>query len=144
MLLAIDAGNTNMALGLYDGDRPGPRWRLATDHARMPDEYGIMLVQLLQHAGVSPGDVGAVALASVVPPLTNTLVQACQAYLGNTPLVVEDVEVHVYVQVQDQLQVGLQSISRMGILIHYACDRYRLSRGSILCDTWKSAGSVVL
>jgi pantothenate kinase type III len=48
MLLAIDVGNTNIALGLFDGGRPGPRWRLATDQARMPDEYGIMLINLLQ------------------------------------------------------------------------------------------------
>ena len=89
MLLVLDAGNTNIALGLYDGDQPGPRWRLATDHARMPDEYGILMIQLFQHAGIPPQAIHAIAMASVVPPLTGTLVQACQNYLGHTPLVVD-------------------------------------------------------
>jgi type III pantothenate kinase len=111
MLLAIDVGNTNITLGLYDGDRPGARWRVATDHARMPDEYGIMLIQLLQHAGISPGDVHAIALASVVPPLTNTLVQACQIYLGNAPLVVDvGMKTGVRVRVEDPRQVGADRV----------------------------------
>ena len=46
MLLAIDIGNTNITLGLYRGETLGPRWRLATDHERMPDEYGITLLHL--------------------------------------------------------------------------------------------------
>ena len=48
MLLAIDIGNTNITLGLYEGEKLGPRWRLATDHDRMPDEYGITLINLFQ------------------------------------------------------------------------------------------------
>ena len=41
MLLTIDIGNTNLTIGLYDGDMLAWHWRLATDHARMPDEYGL-------------------------------------------------------------------------------------------------------
>ncbi|MBZ5494923.1 MAG: type III pantothenate kinase [Acidobacteriia bacterium] len=111
MLLAIDVGNTNIALGLYDNDRPGPRWRLATDHARMPDEYGIMLIHLFQHAGIAPADVRAIAMASVVPPLTGTLVQACEAYLGRTPLVVDiGMKTGVAVRVEDPRQVGADRV----------------------------------
>ena len=51
MLLAIDVGNTNITLGLYDGDRPGPRWRNSTDHDRMADEYGILMIHLFQALG---------------------------------------------------------------------------------------------
>jgi type III pantothenate kinase len=111
MLLAIDVGNTNITLGLYDGDLPGPRWRLATDHARMPDEYGILLIHLLQHGGVAPGDVDAIAMASVVPPLTHTLVQACEAYLGRTPLLIEiGMKTGVAVRVDEPRQVGADRI----------------------------------
>jgi type III pantothenate kinase len=111
MLLAIDVGNTNIALGLFDGDRPGPRWRLATDQARMPDEYGIMLINLLQHAGIAPAAVHAVAIASVVPPLTGTLVLACEGYLGRTPLVVDmGMKTGVAVRVEDPRQVGADRI----------------------------------
>ncbi len=112
MLLAIDIGNTNIALGLYEGDRLGPCWRLATEQGRMPDEYGITLIQLLQHAGVPPGDVHAVALASVVPPLTSTIVQACRDYLGHTPLVMDiGIKTGVRVRVEDPRQVGADRIA---------------------------------
>jgi type III pantothenate kinase len=112
MLLAIDIGNTNIALGLYEGDRLGPRWRLATEQGRMPDEYGIMLIQLLQHAGVAPGDVHAIILASVVPPLTGTMEQACRDYLGHTPLVMDiGTKTGVRVRVEDPRQVGADRIA---------------------------------
>jgi type III pantothenate kinase len=112
MLLAIDIGNTNIALGLYEGDRLGPRWRLATEQGRMPDEYGITLIQLLQHAGLAPGDVDAIALASVVPPLTGTMVQACRDYLGHTPLVMDiGIKTGVRVRVEDPRQVGADRIA---------------------------------
>ncbi len=111
MLLAIDVGNTNITLGLYDGDQPGPRWRLATDHTRMPDEYGIMLIHLLQHAGIAPADVAAIAMASVVPPLTSTLVQACEIYLKRTPLLVDiGMKTGVAVRVEDPRQVGADRV----------------------------------
>jgi type III pantothenate kinase len=111
MLLAIDVGNTNITLGLYDGDDLGPRWRLATDHDRMPDEYGITLVSLFQHAGVSAKDVHAIAMASVVPPLTGTFEQACEKYLGQTPLVVDaGVKTGVRVRYDDPKQVGADRV----------------------------------
>ena len=112
MLLAMDVGNTNIVLGLYDGDKPGPRWRIATDHTRMPDEYGILLIHLLQHVGIAPGDVQAIAMASVVPPLTGTLVQACANYLGHAPLVVDvGMKTGVAVRVEDPRQVGADRIA---------------------------------
>ena len=112
MLLAMDVGNTNIVLGLYDGDTPGPRWRIATEHTRMPDEYGILLIHLLQHAGIVPADVQAVAMASVVPPLTGTLVQACTNYLGHTPLLVDvGMKTGVAVRVEDPRQVGADRIA---------------------------------
>jgi len=89
MLLAIDIGNTNITLGLYEGETLGPRWRLATAHERMPDEYGLQLVGLFNHAGIKTSDVTAIAMASVVPPLTGVWAQACQAYINRDPLIVE-------------------------------------------------------
>ena len=71
MLLTVDVGNTNVTLGLYQGDQLGPRWRLATDHERMPDEWGLQFVGLLVHASYRPADLTGICLASVVPPLTS-------------------------------------------------------------------------
>ena len=89
MLLTIDIGNTNITLGLYDGDSLGPRWRLATNHERMPDEYGLQIVGLLEHGHCAPDKITGICLASVVPPLTAKITQACRDYLHNDPLVVD-------------------------------------------------------
>jgi type III pantothenate kinase len=111
MLLTIDIGNTNITLGLYDGDVLGPRWRLATEHNRMSDEYGIMLINLFQHAGVQPAQVHGIAVASVVPPLTGTFQQACDKYLGRQPLVVDaGVKTGVRVRYDDPKGVGADRV----------------------------------
>jgi type III pantothenate kinase len=88
MLLVIDNGNTNLKLGLYTGDQPGARWTLSTDHERSTDEYGLQIVGLLQHGGCNPKQLTGVCLASVVPPLTPRIIQACRQYLAQEPLVV--------------------------------------------------------
>jgi len=111
MLLTIDIGNTNITLGVYDGETLGPRWRLATDHNRMPDEYGITLLNLFQHAGVTAGDIHGICLASVVPPLTGTFEQACEKYVGRAPLVVDaGVKTGVRVKYDDPKQVGADRV----------------------------------
>jgi type III pantothenate kinase len=112
MLLTIDIGNTNLTLGLYAGETLGPRWRLATDHERMPDEYGLQFVGLLEHAGHSPGELTGVCLASVVPPLTSKVVQACRQYLGQDPLVVDaGVRTGVRIRYEDPRAVGADRIA---------------------------------
>ena len=88
MLLCVDVGNTNITLGLYEGQDLGPRWRLATDHERMPDEFILQLLGLLGYAGLSREQVSGAAIASVVPPLTGKWVEVCQRGLGVEPLVI--------------------------------------------------------
>lgn len=89
MLLAIDIGNTNITLGLYREAELINAWRLATDHDRMPDEYGLQLLGLIEHAECTRSDLKAAALASVVPPLTGRFLEACRNYLGLDPFVVD-------------------------------------------------------
>ncbi len=89
MLLMIDIGNTNITLGLYEDDERKHAWRLATVHDRMPDEYGLQMLGLLEHAGCTVDQIEGCALASVVPPLTGTFVQASVGYLGTEPLVID-------------------------------------------------------
>lgn len=112
MLLTIDIGNTNLTLGLYDGETLGPRWRLATDHERMPDEYGLQFLGLLSHVEKTPADLTGICLASVVPPLTGKVVQACRQYLGKNPLVVDaGVRTGVRILYEDPRAVGADRIA---------------------------------
>ncbi|MGD8996596.1 MAG: type III pantothenate kinase [Anaerolineae bacterium] len=111
MLLAIDIGNTNITFGLYEGDRLGPRWRIRTIHEKMPDEYGILMVQLFQHSDHSPEAVSGVAIASVVPPLTQAFEEVSRRYLGHDPLVVDaGVRTGVRIRYDDPRQVGADRV----------------------------------
>jgi type III pantothenate kinase len=111
MLLTIDIGNTNLTLGLYQGETLGPRWRLATVHERMPDEYGLQFLGLLHHSGNTPADLSGICLASVVPPLTGKIIEACQRFLGMDPLVVDaGVKTGVRIRYEDPRAVGADRI----------------------------------
>lgn len=72
MLLAVDVGNTNWTLGLYDKTACKHVWRLQTVHTRTEDEYGLQVAALLRNQGIQPSEVKAVIVASVVPALTQT------------------------------------------------------------------------
>ena len=111
MLLAIDIGNTNITLGLYNDGALGPRWRLATDHERMPDEFGMQFVGFISHAGIKSQEITGICLASVVPPLTGKIVDACRRYLGPDPLVVDaGVKTGVRIRYEDPRAVGADRI----------------------------------
>ncbi len=88
MLLAIDVGNTNTVLGVFEGTKLRHHWRIETSHTRTSDEYGILVRQLFAAAGLDHGVVKAVAVSSVVPPLAFTLQQMSSRYFGVTPLFV--------------------------------------------------------
>lgn len=111
MLLTIDIGNTNITLGLYQGEKLGSRWRLATDYERMPDEYGLQFLGLISHAGCKPTDLRGICLASVVPPLTGKIITACKDYMHLEPLVVDaGTKTGVRVRYDDPKAVGADRI----------------------------------
>jgi type III pantothenate kinase len=111
MLLTIDIGNTNLTLGLYEGEQLGAHWRLATDHNRMPDEYGLQFLGLLQNAGKTIKDIHGISLASVVPPLTGRVIQACREYLKQEPLVVDaGVKTGIKIRYEDPKTVGADRV----------------------------------
>ncbi len=89
MLLAIDVGNTNIVLGVFEADRVVHSWRLATMRGRTADELGIWIGQLFEHERVDPAGVAGVVVASVVPPLTGTVADMSVRYFGQTPLIVD-------------------------------------------------------
>jgi type III pantothenate kinase len=88
VLLAIDVGNTNTVLGVFDGPALRHHWRIETSQARTGDEYGILVRQLFAHSGLDAARVDAVAISSVVPPLADTLRQMATRYFAVEPLFV--------------------------------------------------------
>jgi type III pantothenate kinase len=89
MLLTIDVGNTNIVLGVFDGERLAHSWRLTTLRERTADELGILVTGLCAHHGVPSSTIAGIVMASVVPPLTATLVAMSRHYFGRTPLTLD-------------------------------------------------------
>ncbi len=83
MLLAIDAGNTNLVFALVDDDgQIRTRWRIATDARRTADEYAVWLHQLIELEGFSRSDVDAVVISTVVPRALHNLEVLSSKYFG--------------------------------------------------------------
>jgi type III pantothenate kinase len=113
MLFTIDIGNTNITFGVYDiaTKELTHHWRIKTDHGRMADEYGIIILGLIRHQRLKFEDIKGVALASVVPPLTATFVKMIRRYMEQEPLVVEaGVKTGVKIRYDSPRDVGADRI----------------------------------
>lgn len=89
MLLAIDCGNSNIVLGVFQGKDMVEHWRIATDDKKSCDEYSLLLRQLFEmKSGYQTGDITDVAIASVVPALTDVLAKAAADVFAVTPFIV--------------------------------------------------------
>ena len=110
MLLAIDIGNTNITLGLWDGDRWRLQWRLRTIHNQTVDEYGIYLKMLLREVGLADA-VGRVIFSSVVPPLSHTFNEVCSRYLNLVPIqVTHETDTGIRIATENPAEVGADRI----------------------------------
>lgn len=110
MLLAIDIGNTQVALGIWDGNEWQHEWRLRTISDRTTDEYGILVMGILQAAGLADA-INAVILTSVVPPLTMTFKQLSQHYLNQEPIIVDsELDTGIAIETDNPREVGADRI----------------------------------
>ncbi len=89
MLLVIDAGNTNVTVGVFREQDLIAQWRLTTDHEKSGEQYGTELRDLFTHDGIDLKGISAVMVASVVPPLDQALRQMVADCFGLTPLFVD-------------------------------------------------------
>ncbi len=100
MLLAIDAGNTNIVFALIEGGEIRQQWRLETDDARPPAAYQSWLSEALEGAGVATGAVDGAIIASVVPKALAPLRALCSELFGIVPLVVGEGGVDIGIDVR--------------------------------------------
>jgi type III pantothenate kinase len=89
MLLAIDVGNTNIVLGVFDGATLVQSWRLLTLRERTADEVGLVVAGLFAHEKIDLSAVSAIVIGSVVPVLTPIMKSMCERYFGKQPLIVK-------------------------------------------------------
>ena len=83
MLFCIDAGNTNIKLGLFERDQVRAHWRIATERARLADEYAMLLLNLFASERIEISQVSGVAISCVVPSVNST--RSCARARGLAP-----------------------------------------------------------
>jgi type III pantothenate kinase len=111
MLLVLDVGNTNVTLGVYCDQEMAGHWRLKTDSGRTADEWGILIRNLFEAAGLKTAEVRGVAIASVVPPLDSVMEEMSTRYFRSKPLFVgPGVKTGVPVLVDNPQEVGADRI----------------------------------
>ena len=111
MLLAININNTNTMLGLFDNQTWIANWRVSSDRAKLVDEYGMLLKNLFDFEGYKWEDISAVAIASVVPPLTTTFTDMSRRFFKRDPLVVShEINLGVKVRTDYPAEVGADRI----------------------------------
>jgi type III pantothenate kinase len=132
MLLALDVGNTNIVVGVFEGERLLHSWRLQTFRERTADELGLLVEGLLRHEGIEKTKIHAIAVASVVPPLTSSTTLMASRYFGVMPLVVDPaVNVGMPILYENPADVGADRI----VTAVAAVDRFgSAGRPLIVCD----------
>jgi len=111
MLLAIDIGNSNITIGVFDDGKLKATWRVATDVHRMADEYASLILGLFERQNITPSQITDAILCSVVPPLVGVFQEMCRRYVKAKPLVVEaGVKTGVRICMDNPKEVGADRI----------------------------------
>ena len=111
MFLAIDIGNTQTAIGVFDGDDVVNQWRLSSGRERTMDEFSIMLRGLLGPAGYNAGDFKGAAMSSVVPPVAMALQAALEGVVQAEVLVVgPGIKTGMAIKIDNPREVGADRI----------------------------------
>lgn len=113
MLLAIDAGNTNITFAVYGAADLKGNWRIGTVARRTGDEYAALLSALLRENGLAFADIDAAAICSVVPPMVDALLRFCAGHLGiDSPLVLSpEMDLGIDVDYEPVTDVGADRIA---------------------------------
>lgn len=124
MILTVNVGNSSTAFGICKDREWLERWRIRTVHERMPDEYGLLFERFLHRLDLKPGDIDRLVVASVVPQVTEMIVQVGRDDFGNEPLILgPGVTTGLHIRTDNPMEVGAD-------LVANAVAAYELVQGS--------------
>lgn len=111
MLLAIDIGNTNTLIGVYEGNSLSISWRIRTEKDITADEYGLLIKTLFSEGSLTLHDIKAIIVSCVVPPMLYIIEELCQKYFGKYPLIVgSGIETGMPISYDNPKEVGADRI----------------------------------
>ena len=111
MLLALDAGNTNITIGAFEGERLTGRWRLRTIREQTADEWGVLMRNLFSLSSLDLSRVDGIIIASVVPPIDSTLAEMARRYFETDPLfITPETDIGLKVLYDNPKEVGADRV----------------------------------
>ena len=111
MLLVIDVGNTNIKYGVWKDDTMLASFRVSSRISRTADEYGSVLVNLLDNSGIKKTDVDGIIVSSVIPTLNYTICHMCEYFFGLSPLMVgPGIKTGMNIKAENPKEVGADRI----------------------------------
>lgn len=111
MLLVIDVGNTNIKYGVWEDDKMLASFRVSSRISRTADEYGSVLVNLLDNSGIKKTDIDGIIVSSVIPTLNYTICHMCEYFFGISPLMVgPGIKTGLNIKVENPKEVGADRI----------------------------------
>jgi type III pantothenate kinase len=119
MLLALDAGNTNVTIGIFEDSTLLTSWRLNTVRDQTADEWGIKLRSLFAVANIDPRTVSGVAISSVVPPIDQPLAEVARRYFRTEPVFVSvDRDLGLEVRIDNPREAGADRLANAAAAFH--------------------------
>lgn len=119
LIFVFDIGNTNMVLGVYDGDKLKHHWRIETNRNKTEDEYGMLIKSLFDHVNLSFSDINGMIISSVVPPIMTALERMCDKYFHIKPLIVgPGIKTGLNIKYENPREVGADRIVNAIAAIH--------------------------
>lgn len=119
MLLALDAGNTNVTLGVFESGKLIGSWRLRTVHDQTGDEWGVLIRNLFHLAGLDVGKVDGILIASVVPPIDAALAAMARRYFRTEAVFVNhETDTGVKIRYDDPREVGADRVVNAVAALH--------------------------
>ena len=119
MILVLDAGNSNIVLGVYSQDQLIHHWRMETLRHKTEDEYGMQMKAFLNDADLSFSSIDGIIMSSVVPPIMSALERMCQKYFQLKPMIVgPGVKTGLNIKYDNPREVGADRIVNAVAAIH--------------------------
>jgi len=119
LIFVLDVGNSNIVLGVYQGNDLKYHWRIETSRHKTEDEFGMAINALFQHVGLRFEDINGIIISSVVPPIMFTLERMCSKYFQVKPLIVgPGIKTGLNIKYENPREVGADRIDNAVAGIH--------------------------
>ena len=111
MLLAIDIGNTNVVLGVFEGERLRASWRIGTKASITADEYAVIMKDLFTFSEIAFKQIDGIIISTVVPPLLSIMTEMSRKYFKIEPMVVtSELKTGITLNYENPREIGADRI----------------------------------